>query len=106
MHAYGQSFIRKPEFINIKPMYIGNGNYEPSTKTIRPRNKALWSDLYRIGAAGALSKVKPFGPQAFSGLGDTQDGGKWFWIAGISAAFLAFGALTVLGGRRQPRFDY
>jgi hypothetical protein len=52
------------------------GNYEPSQPdVIHPRADPLWSDLYRITAAGALNRVAPFGPSAFGDdLGPAESG--------------------------------
>ena len=47
----------------------GMGAYENPT-IVSPRGEPIWSNTYRIGAAGALSRVRPFGPSAFSGDGD------------------------------------
>lgn len=71
MHGYGRPFVRPEEFVPITGSMSGIGNYEAAKGTaIDPRGEALWSNLYRIGTAGSLSRVTPFGPAAFSGLGD------------------------------------
>lgn len=106
MHAYGKPFIRKEQFVPIKPAHIGIGNYEGNVQTIDPRKQALWSNLYRIGAAGSLSRVTPFGPGAFGSENDgifgnnnavTVQNNKKFLLGTAIGALLSFGALTLLG---------
>lgn len=77
MRAPNQPWIRSPLVSPIgdeRDIELGIGLGDDGTtgrirpvKPVRPRNRALWSDIYRIGAAGALSRVRPFGPNAFSG---------------------------------------
>jgi hypothetical protein len=87
MHAYGQPFVREEEWVPIGDGMgvIGENyghagtlddNYEraPRGTPVDPRGEALWSNLYRIGTAGSLSRVTPFGPAAFSGLGTNGEG--------------------------------
>jgi hypothetical protein len=83
MHAYNRSFVRPEWGVPITGMSGLGGNYESSTTDdpglphgtrIDPRGEALWSNLYRIGAAGSLSRTTPFGPAAFSGLGTNGNG--------------------------------
>lgn len=78
MHGYGRSFIRPEWGVPITGMSGFGDNYEKATAAdpglptgtrIDPRGEALWSNLYRIGAAGSLSRTTPFGPAAFSGVG-------------------------------------
>jgi hypothetical protein len=78
MHAYNHSFVRPEWGVPITGMSGLGDNYEKATKDspglpqgtrIDPRGEALWSNLYRIGAAGSLSRTTPFGPAAFSGVG-------------------------------------
>lgn len=89
MHAYNKPFVRKEEWVPIEDgmgvvgeNYGNSGvlddNYEvaPKGTAIDPRGEALWSNLYRIGAAGSLSRVTPFGPAAFSGLGTNGNGAE------------------------------
>jgi hypothetical protein len=89
MHAYGKPFVREEEWVPIEDGMgvIGENyghagvlgdNYEtapPKKGTgVDPRGEALWSNLYRVGTAGSLSRVTPFGPAAFSGLGTNGNG--------------------------------
>jgi hypothetical protein len=94
MHAYGRSFIRPELEVPITAM----GNYEKVDKgtPVNPRGEALWSNTYRIGAAGSLSRVTPFGPAAFSGLGTNGNGTPSLGerISNISPLLIAMG-LTV-----------
>jgi hypothetical protein len=102
MHAYGKPFIRKTQFKPIQPAHIGLGSYESTAQTIAPRSKKLWSDLYRVGVAGSLSKVTPFGPSAFGEEGDPDwmvSEAKMHFIIGAAAATAAtFVALKLLKG--------
>lgn len=83
MHAYNRSFVRPEWGVPITGMSGLGDNYEKATPAspglpqgtrIDPRGEALWSNLYRIGAAGSLSRTTPFGPAAFSGLGTNGNG--------------------------------
>jgi len=65
----------------------GMGNYEGNVQTVDPRGSELWSNLYRIGTAGALSRVAPFGPAAFGTDNDSNS----------SAAGSVLPLLAVLG---------
>jgi hypothetical protein len=79
MHAYNEPFVRKEQWVPIEDgMGVLGDNYERAAKgtPIDPRGEALWSNLYRIGTAGSLSRVTPFGPAAFSGLGTNGNGAE------------------------------
>jgi len=74
MRSQKMPWIRKPLSTPITAK-MGMGSDIPlPVSSVRPRNRALWSDLYRIGAAGALSRVKPYGPNAFSGVEGNASG--------------------------------
>jgi hypothetical protein len=92
---------------------MGMGEADPANSDgryvatpINPKASPLWSNIYRLGAAGALSRVAPYGPDAFgtdNGNGEMQPstfGALWPF-------FLAFGGmalLTYFGTRRSyPR---
>lgn len=106
MHAYNESFIRKEQFLPITDDMQGMGRYVRSDGTpLDPRGEALWSNLYRVGAAGSLSRVTPFGPAAFSGCSgcgqDAEPAGReqaTMGLFNILAAFgLTLGALWLMG---------
>jgi hypothetical protein len=54
----------------MAPGFSGMGNYEGNVQQVDPRGMPLWSDLYRMGAAGSLSRVGTFGPAAFGTNGN------------------------------------
>lgn len=37
------------------------------------QRQPVWNDLYRVGVLGAMSRVAPFGPAGFGGLGGPED---------------------------------
>jgi hypothetical protein len=69
MWPVGGPYPNAPWGVPIKPIpaLSSMGNYEaaPEPDVIHPRADPLWSNLYRITAAGALNRVAPFGPSAF-----------------------------------------
>jgi len=75
---------------------------------INPKASPLWSNLYRIGAAGALSRVAPFGPDAFGT--DTENGqteSQQSALSGLWPFALAFGGvalITYLGTRDRGHY--
>lgn len=77
---------------------MGMGEADPANSDgryvatpINPKASPLWSNLYRIGAAGALSRVAPFGPDAF-GTDNGDQPSTW----GLWPFFLAFGGMALL----------
>ena len=36
------------------------------------QRQPVWNDLYRVGVLGAMSRVAPFGPAGFGGLGGPE----------------------------------
>ena len=64
---------------------------------MNPKASPLWSNLYRIGAAGALSRVAPFGPDAF-GATEEQSTLSKFWP--LIVAFGGLALFTYFGSRR------
>jgi hypothetical protein len=107
MHAFNEPFIRKEQWLPITDDMQGMGNYVRADGTpLDPRGEAMWSNLYRVGAAGSLSRVTPFGPAAFSGCsGCGQDASEptgqpssTMGLFNIVAAFgLTLGALWLMG---------
>jgi hypothetical protein len=65
---------------------------------MNPKASPLWSNTYRIGAAGALSRVAPYGPSAF---GTAEEGSK---LSDLWPFFVALGgvALFTYFGSRRP----
>jgi hypothetical protein len=58
---------------------------------INPKGSPLWSNLYRIGAAGALSRVAPYGPDAFG----TDNGvDRMSTLKSLWPFFLALGGMA------------
>jgi hypothetical protein len=115
MWGWQQGYPRKELGVPIKPAYgMGTDAAQlPYTDVtgIRPGGNPMWENLYRIGVAGKLSRVAPFGPSAFTnctncGVGNDNGnvsggtggamGGLWPFVA----AFLGFGAITFLFTRR------
>jgi len=89
MRAANEPVVRPPHGVPIDKTLAGMGNYE-QVDTVDPRGQALWSNLYRIGTAGALSRVAPFGPSAFSGdegesLPKRIMSSKAFWLSMLGA---------------------
>lgn len=65
---------------------------------MNPKASPLWSNLYRIGAAGKLSRVGPFGPNAF---GATEENGSTLSnIWPFLVAFAGMGLFAYFGSRR------
>ena len=62
--------------------------------SMNPKASPLWSNLYRVGAAGALSRVAPYGPSAFGGEESSTLSSLWpFFVAiGGIALFSYFGS--------------
>jgi hypothetical protein len=115
MWGWKQGYPRKELGVPIKPAYgmgdCGCDAQAPYTDVtgIRPGGNPMWENLYRIGVAGQLSRVAPFGPDAFTnctncGVGnDNENGGAGEAMGGLwpfVAAFLGFGAITFLFTRR------
>jgi len=117
MWSWQQGYPRKELGVPIKPAY-GMGAYEelpvpaqaPYTQVtgVNPAGTKLWNDLYRIGVVGKQSRVRPFGPSAFSGCGCGTDeasgfasslGGALPFIAG-AAGMLA--VMILLERRTSP----
>ncbi len=112
MWGWKQGYPRKELGVPIQPAY-GMGvdaaqvPYNDVTG-VRPGGNPMWENLYRIGVAGKLSRVAPFGPDAFTnctncGVGDDNGGGGASNALGglwpFLVAFLGFGAITYLGNR-------
>lgn len=53
------------EYLEVPMSGMGASDGRYVATPINPKASPLWSNLYRIGAAGALSRVAPFGPDAF-----------------------------------------
>lgn len=70
MRRSGSPYPRREMTVPIQPSLGAMGNYEGNVYDVDPRGTPLWSDVYRIGAAGSLSRVSPFGPSAFGSNGD------------------------------------
>jgi hypothetical protein len=69
MRPAGSIYPRQPQYL-ATPIPASMGNYEmvplgSDVQSIDPRGMPLWSNLYRMGAAGNLSRVGTFGPAAF-----------------------------------------
>lgn len=64
--------------------------------SINPKASPLWSNLYRIGAAGALSRVAPFGPDAF---GTDEEPSTLSKLMPFLVAFAGIGLFTYFGSR-------
>jgi hypothetical protein len=96
MRAYKQPLPQGEAGYAIPPVpYVAMGNYEGNVQTIDPRGSELWSNLYRIGSAGALSRVAPFGPSAF---GDDEGPSPVSSVLPLIAIFgLAAGVMWVMG---------
>jgi hypothetical protein len=118
MWSWKHGYPRRELGVPIKPAYNAMGNYEdgpvPSQMPyaqvtgVNPEGTTLWNDLYRIGVAGKLSRVRPFGPSGFSGCqgcGNDEETGNGFsglltpWLLAI----LGFGVVTYLGTRGPYR---
>ena len=93
MRAADQPLIRPPVVEPITREMGALGSVDPApVRPVRPRNRALWSDLHRIGAAGALSRVRPFGPDAFSGNPEGESSNylqPFLWGAAGAIIFMA-----------------
>ena len=117
--AWPQGYPRGEWGVPIKSAY-GGGMGEcispaqlPYTDTtgIRPGGNPMWNNLYRIGVVGRLSRVSPFGPDAFSncvncGVGTDEANGNGEPASAVGSlmpfflAFAAFGAMAYLSTRR------
>ena len=119
--GWPQGYPRKEWGVPIKPAY-GNGMggcgcgaqapYQDVTG-IRPGGNPIWDNLYRIGVVGQLSRVSPFGPDAFTnctncgpmgtenGTDSEESGSALGAMTPFLLAFLGFGVLTYLGSRRK-----
>jgi len=86
------------EYLEVPMSGMGDAGGRYEATPINPKASPLWSNLYRIGTAGALSRVAPFGPSAFG-----NDNGNGSTLSSLWPFFLAFGgmaALTFLFTRR------
>ena len=115
MWAYNEGYPRKTLGVPIEPAYgmgdFGCGAQVPYSDVtgIRPGGNPMWNNLYRIGVAGKLSRVAPFGPDAFTnctncGVGSDNGNGDESALSGLWPFFLAFGGfalLSYLGSRRR-----
>lgn len=85
--------------VNSEGMGSENDDGRYVATPMNPKASPLWSNIYRIGAAGALSRVAPFGPDAFGTTEEERSTLGQFW-----PFIVAFGgmALFVYFGSRRP----
>ena len=112
MWSWKSGYPRKELGVPIKPAY-GMGAYEelpvpaqaPYTQVtgVNPAGTKLWDNLYRIGVVGKQSRVRPFGPSAFSGCGTDEasgsSGGIFPFIAGAAGMLVI---MLLLERRTSP----
>jgi len=94
----GGRYPRQPQYLSTPiPQAMGD-NYETDVQAVDPRGMPLWSNLYRIGSAGALSRVGTFGPAAF---GDGEPGllGRMAPLTPVILALAAGAGIVWLIGR-------
>lgn len=115
MWAWQDGYPRKEWGVPIKPAYgMGLDAQAPyqDTTGIRPGGNPMWEKMYRIGVVGELSRVAPFGPDAFTnctncgsmgnenGADNVQVPSAFGALMPFFLAFGAFGLITYFGTRR------
>ena len=110
-YPYGGSEITGAGSYVSQPL----GEYDTRPLDIQPRHDPLWSNLWKIGAAGSPGRVVPYGPEGMqlSGCGCMGGGcgclgqapaaqGNGLlsspWLQGGIALAVVFGALKLLRG--------